>query len=358
MRHAERHVVLSAPLLRPKTYMRANGWVISHMDEAGHTYSCCNLLQYKWGMYTHMNVHLPLATSSLGSTCHTGKDIIMYVYSLFSIHVTCRSQQNCSNYVSDLNSSSWPPLAWYSLLLVCHAYPQIIVCVYLMQQIGQGYNVFLIYVTCISEEKMQQVMLRISVIHVTHWHINMSNDATYMDESYPTAAWVMSHTWMQYNATTCWWMSHCTHSLMEKSRHTFQHLLALLLSRRGFLDHTVFYQSSPYPFTLFSITRALCKEYCILSKKKQRHNAHTYIHEHIPTPACAAAVQTRHSRDIPLLAWFPDSAAPLPLCYVWMSHVTHMNDSCVIPEWVKLHIVMNRVIHKSCHTYDMPHSFL
>ena len=172
-----------------------------------------------------------------------------------------------------------------------------------------------------------------------------------MDESCPTSAWVMSHTWMHHNATTRWWRSHCTYSLMENSRHMFQHLLVLLLSTRGFLDHNVFYQSSPYPFIILNHKSSMERVLFSIQKKKQ-HHTHTYIHAHIWRPACAAAVQTRHSRDIPLLAWFPDSAAPLPQCYIRISHDTYMNDSHTneswhIYEWL-VHVSYLHDLYTSC----------
>ena len=40
--------------------------------------------------------------------------------------------------------------------------------------------------------------------------------------------------------------------------------------------------------------------------------------------------------------------------HIWMSHVTHMNESCHTYEWVMSHIWMSRVTHmnESCHTYE------
>jgi len=42
------------------------------------------------------------------------------------------------------------------------------------------------------------------------------------------------------------------------------------------------------------------------------------------------------------------------MSHIWMSHVTHMNESCYIYEWVMSHIWMSRVTHMNvlCHTYE------
>ena len=42
------------------------------------------------------------------------------------------------------------------------------------------------------------------------------------------------------------------------------------------------------------------------------------------------------------------------MSHIWMSHVTHMNESCHTYEWVMSHIWMSHVTHtnESCHTYD------
>ena len=41
-------------------------------------------------------------------------------------------------------------------------------------------------------------------------------------------------------------------------------------------------------------------------------------------------------------------------CHIWMSHVTHMNESCHTYEWVVPHIWMEHVSHmnESCQTYE------
>ena len=42
------------------------------------------------------------------------------------------------------------------------------------------------------------------------------------------------------------------------------------------------------------------------------------------------------------------------LSHIWMSHVTHMNESCHTYEWVMSHIWMSHVTHMNevCHTYE------
>ena len=42
------------------------------------------------------------------------------------------------------------------------------------------------------------------------------------------------------------------------------------------------------------------------------------------------------------------------MSHIWMSHVTHVNESCHICEWVMSHIWMSHVTHvnESCHTYE------
>jgi len=42
------------------------------------------------------------------------------------------------------------------------------------------------------------------------------------------------------------------------------------------------------------------------------------------------------------------------MSHIWMSHVTHMNESCYTYEWVMLHIWMSHVTHRneSCRTYE------
>jgi len=42
------------------------------------------------------------------------------------------------------------------------------------------------------------------------------------------------------------------------------------------------------------------------------------------------------------------------MSHIWMSHVTHMNESCHTYEWVMSHIWMSLVTHmnESCHTYE------
>jgi len=44
----------------------------------------------------------------------------------------------------------------------------------------------------------------------------------------------------------------------------------------------------------------------------------------------------------------------LVMSHIWMSHVTHMNESCHTYEWVKSNIWMSHVTHmnESCHTYE------
>jgi len=42
------------------------------------------------------------------------------------------------------------------------------------------------------------------------------------------------------------------------------------------------------------------------------------------------------------------------MSHIWMSHVTHMNESCHTYEWVMSHIRMSHVTHmnESCHAYE------
>ena len=42
------------------------------------------------------------------------------------------------------------------------------------------------------------------------------------------------------------------------------------------------------------------------------------------------------------------------MSHIWMSHVTHMNESCHTYEWVMSHIWMRHVtnMNESCHTYE------
>ena len=42
------------------------------------------------------------------------------------------------------------------------------------------------------------------------------------------------------------------------------------------------------------------------------------------------------------------------MSHIWMSHVTHMNESCHTYGWVMSHIWMSHVTHRnvSCHTYE------
>ena len=46
--------------------------------------------------------------------------------------------------------------------------------------------------------------------------------------------------------------------------------------------------------------------------------------------------------------------ATLVMAHIWMSHVTHMNESCHICEWGISHIWMSHVTHLNewCHTYE------
>ena len=48
------------------------------------------------------------------------------------------------------------------------------------------------------------------------------------------------------------------------------------------------------------------------------------------------------------------------MSHIWMSHVTHMNESCHTYEWVMSHIWMSHVAHitKSCHTRTERHTGL
>jgi len=45
------------------------------------------------------------------------------------------------------------------------------------------------------------------------------------------------------------------------------------------------------------------------------------------------------------------------MSHIWMSHVTHMNESCLTYEWVMSHIWMSQVSHmnESCHAWMRPH---
>jgi len=49
----------------------------------------------------------------------------------------------------------------------------------------------------------------------------------------------------------------------------------------------------------------------------------------------------------------PKRAVEWVMSHIWMSHVTHMNESCHTYEWVMSHIQMSYVTHmnESCHTY-------
>ena len=50
------------------------------------------------------------------------------------------------------------------------------------------------------------------------------------------------------------------------------------------------------------------------------------------------------------------------MSHIWMSHVTYMNESCHTYEWVMSHIWMSHVTHtnESCHTYEwvMSHIYM
>ena len=52
--------------------------------------------------------------------------------------------------------------------------------------------------------------------------------------------------------------------------------------------------------------------------------------------------------------WHAAIAGDWVMSHIWMSHVTHMIESCHTYEWVMSHIWMSHVTHmnESCHTYE------
>jgi len=57
---------------------------------------------------------------------------------------------------------------------------------------------------------------------------------------------------------------------------------------------------------------------------------------------------------IDIVAWRIHTCDMTHYITVWMSHVTHMNESCHTYEWVMAHIRMSHVtdMNQSCHTYE------
>jgi len=198
------------------------------------------------------------------------------------------------------------------------------------------------------------VLSHIWMSHVTHMneschtyervmsHIWMSH-VTYVNESCHTCEWVMSHMWMNHvtHVNESWHIYKWVLSRMDESCHTYKwvlsymnescHLYAWVMSRVNKSCHM--WHDSYF----VAHANESCHTYeRAMSHMWMSHVTHTnescYICMNHVTYECMphSYIHIRMS----------------PVAYAWMSHVTHTNDFC--------HIYMYHVthMHGSCHTYE------
>jgi len=166
-----------------------------------------------------------------------------------------------------------------------------------------------------------------------------------MDESCPTSAWVMSHTWMHHNATTRWWRSHCTYSLMENSRPMFQHVgglnvgccTSLCCCCPDEVSLITLYSIKVAPTHVhYSQSQGLDEKSPVFYPKKTV-TPHTHIHTrtHLKTClrcCCPDKAFSRYSSPC-IVSWLSCAFAP----------VLHTNESWHIYEWLTYKWVMTQI---------------
>jgi len=152
--------------------------------------------------------------------------------------------------------------------------------------------------------------------HTYEWvmpHIWTSH-VTHMNESCHTCEWVMSHMWMR----------HITHGNVSNTHMGWLWLV-------GSLTLLVSFAKVPY-----KRDDILQKRPIILRSLLILATPYEYRRRLFP----------QHTHDGPFVCLWH-------MCHIWMSHVTHMNESCHTYEWVMSHIEICRPIHinETCHTY-------
>ena len=157
-----------------------------------------------------------------------------------------------------------------------------------------------------------------------------------MNESCHTYEWVMKHIWMSHvthmNESCRNWTSHVMH--VNGSCHTYEWVMSHIWMNR--VKHT--------NVSCHTKRRVISECHSTnLTKGSQNTNFLRALWKYIQHSA-------EHSNPCRLLCtytyeWF--------MSHIWMSHVTHMNESCHTYEWVMWHIWMSHVTHmnESCHTY-------
>ena len=212
-------------------------------------------------------------------------------------------------------------------------------------------HVWMSHVTRVNESRhsYELVMAHIWRSHVTHMN---ELCVTHMNGSHPHIRMSLvthTHIWMGHVTHTHIWMSHVTHTHIWMRHVTHTHI------RMSHVTHTHIWINHVARFVTHET--ALNSDYWVMPHIRMGHVTHTHTRfESYRTfrdswngPAFLLLSHTAHSNGSGHMythAW--------DMSHVWMSHVTHENESCHTWEWVMSHMRMSHVTHvnESCHTCE------